>query len=217
MSMHFRWLPVIVAIAAVLPQLVAAQSASDWQNTANYVRQNQPPGCGSLQWVGLQSECQNTDVPRYCKGGAIAGCRSQYEQAEKLVQGRSGVMKGIEVNKSKASSEGDATKKREWETKVSEGEKRLAQNDSDLSTLRVDLQQRLRDAEACAGARGEIGKVFLRAVDKANGVSDAAAKSDAQYSASQWVASHKQHMGQRVDVNVIIEDCKSGVQVIDRK
>jgi hypothetical protein len=207
----------ILAVAVLSPSLAVSQSLSDWQNTETYIKSNQPPGCGSMQWIGLQSDCQNTDVPRYCKGGAIASCRSQYEQAEKMVKDRSNVKTGIEANKSKASGESDRTKKSEWEGKVSDGEKRLAQVDSDLGNLKSDLQQRLRDAEACAAARGEIGKVFLRAVDKANGVSDAAMKPHASFAAKQWLDSHKAHTDQRIAVNVIIEDCKSGIQTIDRK
>lgn len=217
MRIQVRWLLAILAMVTMGPQLVAAQSPSDWQNTANYIRNNKPPGCESLKWIGLESDCRYTDVPKYCKGGAIAACRPGYERAEKLVEHRKNVMKGIEVNQSKASSETDAAKKREWEDKVDEGKKQLAQIERDLSDLRRDLEQRQKDAETCATARGEIGKVFLRPAEKADGVNDAAAKPDAQYCASEWRISHKDHMGQRVDVNIIIEDCKSGIQVINRK
>jgi hypothetical protein len=134
-----------------------------------------------------------------------------------MLRDRGNVKDGIEFKKSKASSETDSTKKSEWETKVSEGEKRLAEIDSDLTTLKGVLQQRLSDAEGCAAARGEIGKVFLLAAEKAKAVTDAAAKPDAEYCQAEWVASHKEHMGQRVDVNIIIEDCKSGIQIIERK
>ena len=213
-------LPAIMAmVATVLPQMVVAQSPSDWQNTANYIRNKLPdyPGCESLQWIGLESDCKDTDVPKYCKGDAIASARPQYEQAERMVKNRGGILTGIEANKSKASSETDPTKKSEWEAKKSEGEKKLAELDSEFITLRGDLEKHLRDAEACATARGEIGKVFLRAADKADGVSDAAAKSDAQYCRDQWRDSDKKHRDERINVNIIIEDCKSGIQVIDKK
>jgi hypothetical protein len=48
-------------------------------------------------------------------------------------------------------------------------------------------------------------------------IADSTAKPDAQYCASEWRTSHKNHMGQRVDVNIIIEDCKSGIQAINLK
>lgn len=219
MRIHLRWLLIIMAMMPMVPEFVAAQTASDWQNTANYIRNKKPdpPGCDSLKWIGLESDCRNTDVGKYCKGGAIEECRSGYERAESLVKHRSNVLTGIEKNQSKASSEQDAEKKRELEARLDKGKKDLADVETDLSNLRRDLERRQKDAEACAAARGEIGKVFLRAVDKANGVSDPAAKTDAEYCASEWLASHKQHMPQRVDVNVIIEDCKSGIQVINRK
>ena len=89
--------------------------------------------------------------------------------------------------------------------------------DSEFATLRSELETQLRDAQACATARADIGKVFLYAANKADGVSDATAKSDAQYCRDQWRTSDKQHRDERINVNIIIEDCKSGIQVIDRK
>jgi hypothetical protein len=83
----------------------------------------------------------------------------------------------------------------------------------DLRGKMADLRD---NVESCVRARGQIGMIFLSAVDKANAVSDAAAKPDAQYCSEQWLASHKQHLGQRLDVNIILEDLKSGIQVIDR-
>lgn len=209
----------ITAVIMFLPQLAVAQSASDWQNTAKYIRSlgSAPPGCDSLEWIGWRVECQNTEVGKHCKQGAIESGRPMYEQAETQVVNRRNVLKGIGINEEKFRNENDPTKKKEWESEVSKGKDRLKKIDEDLDKRLSALQQNLRAAETCAKARGEIGKIFVRAADKGYAVSDPVSKADAQFAADAWKKSDVDHKDQRIAVNIIVEDCKSGIQVIERK
>ena len=60
---------IVVVVAIMLPQMVVAQSPSDWQNTANYIRTNQPPGCGSSTPGAGMAWCWT--------GGTATGLRSK--------------------------------------------------------------------------------------------------------------------------------------------
>lgn len=203
---------------------IRADDISDWKDTVNEIRRaGKDPGCGSLKWVGGESDCNSARVHSVCDKSLTyrnsnTTCDKMRSAAEGLVlKQREELISGLKANKEKLSS-ADPSKRSEWEDKVKNNLQHLVKNDNDIEDLKRSLSDGRTNRESCFVARDTVAKVFLAATEKADRVSnDSPAKKDARESAILWKYSHTAHMESRVNVRLSIENCSEGLKIIDKK
>lgn len=207
-----------------LPTMVKADEISDWRDTVNEIRRaGKDPGCGSLHWVGGESDCNSANVHSICDKSLTylnsdTTCDRMKSTAEGLVlKQREELIRGLKANKAQLAS-ADASKKSEWDAKIQKLLQDLAKNDTDIEDLERALSKGQTNRESCFTARDTVGKVFVAAAEKADRVpDDSPAKKDARECAIIWKYSHNAHMEERVNVRMSIENCKEGLKIIEKK